>query len=153
MPESTAQSANTPQPKRKFNLSTRLKIVDLLRPHWTALTLAFCAVLGVTLTDVLEPWPVKIVVDNLLQHKRLPGWIGRPVIAPLKKVHLHVNEIYPKSIPYTSVPPTMLQNLPKLPEEVAYRAVSSDLVLLDVKANLVVDYLSGVIPVEATNGQ
>ena len=73
--------------------------------------------------------------------------------APLKKVHLHVNEIYPESIPYTSVPPTMLQNLPKLPEEVAYRVVSSDLVLLDVKANLVVDYLPGVIPVEATNGQ
>jgi hypothetical protein len=73
--------------------------------------------------------------------------------APLKKVHLHVNEIYPESIPYTSVPPTMLQKLPKLPEEVAYRAVSSDLVLLDVKANLVVDYLPGVIPVEATHGQ
>jgi hypothetical protein len=73
--------------------------------------------------------------------------------APLNKVHLHVNEIYPESIPYTSVPPTMLQNLPKLPEEVAYRAVSSDLVLLDVKANLVVDYLPGVLPIEAMNGQ
>lgn len=72
--------------------------------------------------------------------------------APLNKVHLHVNEIYPESIPYTSVPPTMLQNLPKLPEEVAYRAVSSDLVLLDVKANLVVDYLPGILPVEALNG-
>jgi hypothetical protein len=73
--------------------------------------------------------------------------------ALLKEVHLHVNEIYPESIPYTSVPPTMLQKIPKLPEEVAYRAVSSDLVLLDVKANLVVDYLPGVIPVEATNGR
>ena len=73
--------------------------------------------------------------------------------APLKEVHLHVNDIYPESIPYTSVPPTMLQKIPKLPEEVAYRAVSSDLVLLDVKANLVVDYLPGVIPVEAMNGQ
>jgi hypothetical protein len=73
--------------------------------------------------------------------------------APLKKLHLHVNEIYPESIPYTSVPPTLLQKLPKLPEEVAYRAVSSDLVLLDVKANLVVDYLPGVMPVEALNGQ
>src|SRR6266853_4849305 len=81
MPENTAQSASTAQPKRKFNLSNKLKIVDLLRPHWTALTLAFVAVLGETLTDVLEPWPVKIVVDNLLQHKRLPNWIGRPVTA------------------------------------------------------------------------
>jgi len=73
--------------------------------------------------------------------------------ALLKEVHLHVNEIYPESIPHTSVPPTMLQKIPKLPEELAYRAVSSDLVLLDVKANLVVDYLPGVIPVEATNGR
>lgn len=73
--------------------------------------------------------------------------------APLGKLHLHINEVYPESIPYTSVPPTMLQNLPKLPEEVAYRAVSSDLVLLDVKANLVVDYIPGIIPVEALTGQ
>jgi hypothetical protein len=73
--------------------------------------------------------------------------------APLKTIHLHVNQIYPESVPYTSVPPTMLQKLPKLPEEVAYRAVSSDLVLLDVKANLVVDYLRGVLPVEGMNGQ
>src|SRR5580693_311664 len=81
MPENTATSAKTAQPKQKFNLTTKLKIVDLLRPHWTALTLAFLAVLGETLTDVLEPWPVKIVVDNLLQHKRLPNWLARPVIA------------------------------------------------------------------------
>jgi ATP-binding cassette, subfamily B, bacterial len=81
MPENTAQPTTTPGPKRKLNFSTKLKIVDLLRPHWTALTLAFIAVLGETLTDVLEPWPVKIVVDNLLQHKRLPNWISRPVIA------------------------------------------------------------------------
>src|ERR1700693_2019695 len=81
MPENTAQPATTPQPQRKFTLSTKLKIVDLLRPHRTALTLAFIAVLGETLTDVLEPWPVKLVVDNVLQHKRLPNWISRPVIA------------------------------------------------------------------------
>jgi hypothetical protein len=81
MAENTAQPATTPQPKRKLNLSTKLRIVDLLRPHWTALTLALIAVLGETLSDVLEPWPVKIVVDTLLQHKRLPHWIGRPVIA------------------------------------------------------------------------
>jgi ATP-binding cassette, subfamily B, bacterial len=81
MPENTAQPTTSSEPKRKLNFSTKLKIVDLLRPHWTALTLALIAVLGETLTDVLEPWPVKIVVDNLLQHKRLPNWIGRPVIA------------------------------------------------------------------------
>jgi ATP-binding cassette subfamily B protein len=75
MPESKEK------PRPKLKLSSKLKIVDLLRPHWTALTLAFVAVLGETLTDVLEPWPVKIVVDNLLQHKRLPNWIGKPVMS------------------------------------------------------------------------
>ena len=71
MPEKTAQA----RPKRK--LTSKLKIVDLLRPHWMTLLFAFLAVLGETLTDVLEPWPVKIVVDSLLQHKKLPGWIDR----------------------------------------------------------------------------
>ena len=59
--------------------SPKLKLTALLSPHTGSLILAFLAVLGVTLTDILEPWPIKIVVDNLLQHKKLPGWIGRPV--------------------------------------------------------------------------
>jgi subfamily B ATP-binding cassette protein MsbA len=54
----------------------RLRIVDLLRPHWKALTFALLAVLGETLTDILEPWPIKIVVDNILQSKKLPAVLG-----------------------------------------------------------------------------
>lgn len=73
--------------------------------------------------------------------------------APLKEVHLRVNQIYPDSVPYTSVPPTLLQNLPKLPEEVAYRAVSQDLVLLDAKTNLVLDFIANVIPSGAADSQ
>jgi ATP-binding cassette, subfamily B, bacterial len=56
-----------------------LKIADLVRPHWKALTIAFAAVLGETLTDVLEPWPIKIVVDNVLQSKKLSGLLGSTV--------------------------------------------------------------------------
>ena len=54
----------------------RLRILDLLRPHWKALTIALVAVLGETLTDILEPWPIKIVVDNILQSKKLPPVLG-----------------------------------------------------------------------------
>ena len=43
--------------------------------HWKALTIAMVAVLGVTITDVLEPWPIKIVVDQLVQSKKLPDWL------------------------------------------------------------------------------
>ena len=32
--------------------------------------------MGETLTDILEPWPIKVVVDNILQSKPLTGWLG-----------------------------------------------------------------------------
>ncbi len=54
----------------------KLRIVDVVRPHWKTLTFAFIAVLGETLTDVLEPWPIKIVVDHILQSKALPEWLS-----------------------------------------------------------------------------
>src|ERR1700676_2496574 len=54
----------------------KLKITRLIRPHWKALTLAFIAVLGETFSDILEPWPIKIVIDNILQSKALPRWLG-----------------------------------------------------------------------------
>jgi subfamily B ATP-binding cassette protein MsbA len=44
----------------------------LARSHWKALALAFIAVMGETLMDVLEPWPIKIVVDNILHGQKLP---------------------------------------------------------------------------------
>ena len=56
--------------------SSKLSIGRLLRPHWHAFLIGFVAVLGETVTDILEPWPIKIVVDNTLQARKLPGWIS-----------------------------------------------------------------------------
>jgi subfamily B ATP-binding cassette protein MsbA len=56
-----------------------LRINDLIRPHWKTLAIALAAVLGETVTDVLEPWPIKVVVDNVLQSKKLPGLLGSTV--------------------------------------------------------------------------
>jgi ATP-binding cassette, subfamily B, bacterial len=52
------------------------QIIDLLRPHWKAMSLALVAVIGETVTDLLEPWPLKIILDNLLQSKPLPHWLA-----------------------------------------------------------------------------
>jgi len=52
-----------------------------LRPHWAALSLAFLAVLGEALADVLQPWPIKIVIDNVVYGRTLSGWPGRVVAA------------------------------------------------------------------------
>jgi len=52
-----------------------------LRPHWATLSLAFLAVLGEALADVLQPWPIKIVIDNVVYGRTLSGWPGRVVAA------------------------------------------------------------------------
>ena len=62
------------------NQPGKLKIIGLIRPHWKALTLAFVAVLGQTFSDVLEPWPIKIVIDNILQSQKLPNWLAGFVV-------------------------------------------------------------------------
>src|SRR5882762_8482542 len=64
-----AQGSPRPSSKR----SGLPLISHLIRPHWKALLVALLAVLGETLADILEPWPIKIVVDNLLQSKQLRG--------------------------------------------------------------------------------
>ena len=51
----------------------------LLRPHWAALSLAFLAAAGETLADILQPWPIKIVIDSVVYGKTLSGWAGRVV--------------------------------------------------------------------------
>ena len=60
----------------KLSLSKKLSVASLLRSHFKGLTIALVAVLGETLTDILQPWPIKIVVDNILQNKKLPHWLG-----------------------------------------------------------------------------
>jgi ATP-binding cassette subfamily B protein len=63
--------------------SGRLRITEVLRPHWKALTIAMIAVLGETVADVLNPWPIKIVIDNLAKETiKKPHWLG-PLISHL----------------------------------------------------------------------
>src|ERR1700733_191789 len=66
MPENS-QSANAPA------RSNWRQMAELLRPHWKAMSLALVAVLGETVADLLDPWPLKIIIDNLLQSKPLPA--------------------------------------------------------------------------------
>ena len=40
------------------------------------LALAFVAVLGETATDLLEPWPLKIVFDYIFGSKKMPHWLS-----------------------------------------------------------------------------
>jgi hypothetical protein len=63
-----------------------------------------------------------------------------------KEVRLQVNGIYPDAVAETTFPSTLLQKLPTLPDELAYRITGRDLVLVDSKANLVVDLFHEALP-------
>jgi ATP-binding cassette subfamily B protein len=63
-------------------MKNKIRISYLLRPHWPRLSIALVAVLGETITDLLEPWPLKIVFDYVLASKPMPQWLGS-VVAPL----------------------------------------------------------------------
>jgi hypothetical protein len=65
---------------------------------------------------------------------------------PVSKIPLQVNAVYPQRVPLQSSPPSVLLNLPPLPTELDYRIVGPDLVLRDVGANMIVDFIPGAIP-------
>ena len=63
----------------------------------------------------------------------------------LKDVVVKVNASYPESAPLMTVPPNILAALPKLPEDLEYRFVSRNMILLDTHANIIVDFVPKAI--------
>jgi ATP-binding cassette, subfamily B, bacterial len=64
-------------------MEKKVLISRVLRPHWKALFVSFVAVVFESLTDVLEPWPIKIVLDYVIGSKQLPEWlVSLSAIAP-----------------------------------------------------------------------
>lgn len=62
------------------------------------------------------------------------------------QVRLAVNQRYPDQIPLSTMPPQVLEWLPKLPEELEYRFVGDRLVLMDVHAHIIVDLIENALP-------
>ncbi len=54
----------------------KLTIRELLKPHTRALTLGLIAVVGEGIANLLEPWPLKVVLDNVLRSRPLQGWLN-----------------------------------------------------------------------------
>lgn len=85
-----------------------------------------------------------------LMYPELKGEEGRETKETIKDdapkgVSLKVNATYPEGAPLPTVPPNLLAALPKLPEDLEYRIVNKDLILRDVDANLIVDFIPNAI--------
>lgn len=64
----------------------------------------------------------------------------------LASYRLRVNARYPDNVPVTTVPVDVLQTLPKLTEDLEYRFIGDALILLDVHAHTIADYIEHAIP-------
>src|SRR5258708_5843588 len=56
-------------------------IGELLRPHSKALVFGLLAVIGESAASLLEPWPLKIVLDDVLKSRPIPGWLNPLVVS------------------------------------------------------------------------
>jgi hypothetical protein len=58
---------------------------------------------------------------------------------------LRPNDVYPATWEYNPMPPAILLHIPRLPRELEYRIVNTDLIVLDVEADMIVDILRNSI--------
>lgn len=99
--------------------------------------------------EIFTPEVKKVLLPIIRKHFRgryaAPSHLtirqGNPV-----KMRLEINQSYPDGVASTTVPPTLLQNLPRLPKELEYRIVDRDLILWDAKANVVIDVFRQAMP-------
>ena len=60
----------------------RLSIANLLRPHYKTLAIGAAAVIGESFVNLLEPWPLKVVVDTVLKSQPVRnGWLNHVVFS------------------------------------------------------------------------
>jgi hypothetical protein len=66
----------------------------------------------------------------------------KPAAVPLWKIGMP----YPEKEPLATMPPDVLERLPKLPADIEYRFVGKHLILRDVRSNTIIDFATNVIP-------
>ena len=96
--------------------------------------------------------PEIAAIFRRLMHPEVKGAEGVETKKAIKEdapkpgtVPIKVNALYPEGAPLPSVPPNLLANLPKLPEDLEYRIIGHYLILRDVHANIIVDYMPNAI--------
>jgi hypothetical protein len=61
-------------------------------------------------------------------------------------IRLRVNGRYPDTVPLATMPPKVLAAMPKLPQILEYRFIGERLILLDVPAHLIIDFIEDALP-------
>jgi hypothetical protein len=88
----------------------------------------------------------RTTIGGTLQRHRITDLLD--IIEEENTVHTPpaVNGEYPAGRAIPPMPPCLLAALPRLPEEVQYSFIGADLILWDLHAGMIVDYVPRVLP-------
>jgi ABC-type multidrug transport system fused ATPase/permease subunit len=84
LPAGTASSALAAAPHSDSAGTKRRLVGKLLRPYRSWLLIIFAAMLLQTLMSLAAPWPLKIVIDNVVGSHKVPEWLAALHISVLR---------------------------------------------------------------------
>jgi hypothetical protein len=82
------------------------------------------------------------VIKNDFRHRPRQG--QKVMLDEIPHFHPKVNQTYPSEWPLATFPATLFARLPVLPDRLEYRLLSEALILRDVNANIIVDFILDV---------
>ncbi len=88
-----------------------LTIRDLLRPYTRALVWGTFAAIGDGVANLLEPWPLKVVLDNVLKSQPAHGWLNQLILSAAGEDKLAVLCSYAQKSLTTTVGQWVLHDL------------------------------------------
>jgi ATP-binding cassette subfamily B protein/subfamily B ATP-binding cassette protein MsbA len=60
----------------RSSLRRQAQLVRYARPHWRGLMLMLVAMLGEVALTLAQPWPLKLLIDNVIGHHPIPHWLS-----------------------------------------------------------------------------
>ncbi len=104
--------------------------------------------LGVKPGNLVPPLAAKRIEQTVAEDfKRRRPAATRAVLDEVPAgVRPAINQIIPDEAALATMPPLLLKNLPVLPDNLQYRLLQRDLVILDGDTRLIIDYIPNVLP-------
>jgi subfamily B ATP-binding cassette protein MsbA len=65
----------------------------LLKPHSKVIAIGILAVIVEGIASLLEPWPLKIVLDNVLKSRPIHGWLNHLIVSTVGEDKLRILEV------------------------------------------------------------
>jgi len=69
-------------------MMSTVKLRELLRPYRKLVVLALAAMLVESGADLLEPWPLKVILDYIIGSKKPPGWLAEWIVDDASRLTL-----------------------------------------------------------------